>query len=148
MDEQMKISKLKILQSFLQTKHWTDIEKLRQFQQKKLRHLLSTHKDKFYPNSLNLEDYPIIDKAIFMANFNQINTVGITNEGIDGIIKNEENGFLIRPTQNDIKKVLNKISDLNEQQIENILRNCYNTVICYNSAHCAEKYLENILKII
>ena len=76
----MKISKLKILQSFLQTKHWTDIEKLRQFQQKKLRHLLSTHKDKFYPNSLNLEDYPIIDKAIFMANFNQINTVGITNE--------------------------------------------------------------------
>lgn len=75
-------------------------------------------------------------------------TVGIENEGIDGIIKNEENGFLIKPNKDDIKNVLDKISNFNKQQLKNILQNCYNTVICYNSAHCAEKYLENILKII
>lgn len=75
-------------------------------------------------------------------------TVGIENEGIDGIIKNEENGFLIKPTQNDIKKVLDRISDLNESQIKNILQNCYNTINTYKLADCAENYLNNILKII
>lgn len=73
-------------------------------------------------------------------------TVGVENEGIDGIIKNGENGFLINPTQQEIKNILSKISQFNEQQVKDILQNCYNTAISYNSAHCANEYIENILK--
>lgn len=76
----MKISKLAILRSFLQTQHFSSLEKLHTFQQKRLRYVLSHHGASFYPNSLNLEDYPIINKAIFMANFESINTPHISEK--------------------------------------------------------------------
>jgi len=75
-------------------------------------------------------------------------TVGIENEGIDGIIKNNENGFLIKPTVNEIQNILKKIKNLSNNNIKSILQNCYNTVNCYKSEDCAKKYLENVLKII
>ena len=68
----MKISKLAILRSFLQTKHFSSLEKLHAFQQQRLQYVLSHHGASFYPNSLNLEDYPIIDKSVFMANLNAL----------------------------------------------------------------------------
>lgn len=85
-------------------------------------------------------------------------TVGVKDDGIDGIIKDGENGFLIEPARTtsgqkdisrmDIKKILEKIMNLPEQNVKNILQNCYNTVNCYKSADCADNYLKNILKII
>lgn len=75
-------------------------------------------------------------------------TVGTKNDGIDGIIKNGENGFLIQPDKNSIKEVLIKIIHTPEDKLKNILQNCYNTSKSYNSADCAERYIENILKIL
>ena len=75
-------------------------------------------------------------------------TVGIKNDGIDGIIKNGENGFLINPTKDDIKNILLKIKNLPDKELQMILQNCYNTVNNYKSLDCADRYLKNIFKII
>ncbi len=75
-------------------------------------------------------------------------TVGTINDGVDGIIKNEFNGFLVNPDKNSIKEVLNKIIYLPEDNMKLILQNCYNTAKSYISADCANKYIENILKIL
>ena len=74
--------------------------------------------------------------------------VATKNDGVDGIIKNEFNGFLITPDKNSIKNVLNVITDMKDNDIKSILQNCYNTAKTYNSADCAQRYLENILKIL
>lgn len=75
-------------------------------------------------------------------------TVGVFGDGIDGIIKDNYNGFLTKPSVNEIKNVIEKISKTDENTVKYILQNCYNTVNSYKSADCAEKYLNNILKII
>ncbi len=75
-------------------------------------------------------------------------TIGVKNEGIDGIIKNMENGFLIEPSKENIKSVLQNITSMDNERINLILQNCYNTVCRYKMADCADKYLKNILKII
>ena len=75
-------------------------------------------------------------------------TVGVKNEGIDGIIKNNVNGFLIQPTVNEIKNILKKIKVMDKNNLDLILQNCYNTVNDYKLVDCAEKYLKNILKFI
>ena len=87
----MKISKLAILRSFLQTKHFSSLEKLHTFQQQRLRYVLSHHGASFYPNSLNLEDYPIIDKSVFMANFERINTPHISEKDALSVAVEAEN---------------------------------------------------------
>lgn len=75
-------------------------------------------------------------------------TVCTKNDGIDGIIKNGENGFLTEPDVESIKSTLQHILNLPESEVKSILQNCYNTVKTYNSAGCADRYLQNILKII
>ncbi len=75
-------------------------------------------------------------------------TVCTKNDGIDGIIKDGENGFLTEPTVSSIKFVLQKIQNLSHEEIENVLQNCYNTAKTYNSLNCADKYIQNLLKII
>ena len=81
-------------------------------------------------------------------------TIGVKNDGIDGIIQDEINGFLIQNNTNkhitteDIKRVLERVLSLPEQKIKVILQNCYNTVNSYKSVDCANRYLQNILKII
>lgn len=73
-------------------------------------------------------------------------TVCTKNDGIDGIIKNECNGFTTDAKVKSIEDTIDKIINMDEGQVYNILQNCYNTVIDYNSTTCAEKYLQNILK--
>ena len=75
-------------------------------------------------------------------------TVGVKNDGVDGIIKNGENGFLIEPSVEEIKNILKTICELSDENFKNILQNCYNTVNSYKSVDCAERYIKNILKII
>ncbi len=75
-------------------------------------------------------------------------TVGTMHDGIDGIIKNDYNGFLTEPTVSEIKKTIEKILKMSDTDVKSILQNCYNTVNSYKSADCAEKYFNNILKII
>ena len=75
-------------------------------------------------------------------------TVGIKNEGIDGIIKDSENGFLIKPTISDIQSVLKQINSMSVQQRNSILQNCYNTVKSYNIKDCANNYVKNVLQLL
>jgi putative adenylate-forming enzyme len=73
----MSFKKFKIIKQFFSTKDFTNREKLDRYKAKKLQNLLLHLESKFYPNSTNLEDYPIINKKIFMDNFEKINSKNI-----------------------------------------------------------------------
>ena len=69
--------KLKIIKYYLGTKLFSHKHELEKYQNKKLSKLLKNLKSDFYPKSQNLKDFPIINKKIFMENFDTINTLGI-----------------------------------------------------------------------
>lgn len=73
-------------------------------------------------------------------------TVGIKNEGIDGILKDGVNGFLINPKSADIEELINKIKSMSDESIKNLLKNCYNTAMQYKSKDCSSKYIDNVIK--
>ena len=60
-------------------------------------------------------------------------TVCTKGDGVDGIIKNGENGFLVEPNSNSVNALRN---------------NSFSTIKNYTSAICAERYLQQILKIL
>lgn len=72
-------------------------------------------------------------------------TVGVKNEGADGIIKDGENGFLLNsPTVNEIKNIIKKI--INYPEPQKITDNAYIQIQNYTDTVCAENYLQQILK--
>lgn len=73
-------------------------------------------------------------------------TVGVENEGIDGIIKNGENGFLIKPQIDDIVKLLLIIKESDNEAIERIQNSAFQTVKSMTQSACGESYLKQILK--
>lgn len=72
--------KLKIIKRYLKTKDFYDKKELEIHQKKSLLKLFKNLNSNFYPNSLELKNYPIINKKIFMDNFNSINSLQITQE--------------------------------------------------------------------
>ena len=72
--------RLQIVKEYLLVKYFSSKEQLELYQKEKLTERLATHGSEFYPHSTNLEDFPIINKKIFMENFESINTVGIKKE--------------------------------------------------------------------
>ena len=73
-------------------------------------------------------------------------TVCTKNDGIDGIIKDNYNGFLIEPNTISIKSLIDKIRHTDDIEMKILLQNCYNTVKNYSLANCADIYLKNILE--
>ena len=72
-------------------------------------------------------------------------TVGVRNDGADGIIKDGENGFLLNSaTTDEIKRMIKKITDYNYPQ--KLTDNAYNQMLNYTDTACAENYLQQILK--
>lgn len=69
-------------------------------------------------------------------------TVCTKNEGIDGIIKDEENGFLCEPTVEGIREVLLRIKT--HKNLEQIYQNSIETIKDYSQENCAKKYLDQI----
>lgn len=69
-------------------------------------------------------------------------TICTKNDGIDGIIKDNENGFLCEPTAQSIKETLLKIKNLNN--IGKILENSHSTIQNYTREACAREYLNNL----
>ncbi len=65
-------------------------------------------------------------------------------DGIDGIIKNGENGFLIPAKKEELKKCLEKILSMNEDEMSTIKTNCAKTIKELTSSSSAENYLKNI----
>ena len=72
-------------------------------------------------------------------------TVCTENDGIDGIIKNNYNGFTVKPEIPAIQNIIEKISNLNSDEILLIRQNAINTAKEYSSINCAKEYLEKIL---
>jgi len=72
--------KLAIVKEFLSVKDFKTKEQLKRYQAERIKERLSTHGTSFYPNSTKLEDFPIINKKIFMENFETINTMGIKKD--------------------------------------------------------------------
>ena len=73
-------------------------------------------------------------------------TIGIKNEGIDGIIKNNENGFLINPDIEEIKNILIKIQNLTKEKKEEISQNALKSMKNYEKDKIITKYVETIKK--
>jgi len=75
--------------------------------------------------------------------------IGSSDEGIDGIIINSDNGFLIKDANvNDLK---NLIEDLvlkkSVESLKIILDKSYKTILNYTEKKAADNYLENIKKV-
>lgn len=68
------------LKSFMQTRNFYQRTKLEKYQKKQILKMLKNLKSDFYPKSLNLNDFPIINKKIFMQNFTQTNRFKISQD--------------------------------------------------------------------
>lgn len=74
-------------------------------------------------------------------------TICTINDGIDGIIQNGINGFLVEPNSKSVKETLLNIKNLTPEELNCIRTNSFHTIQMYTSALCAEEYLQQILKI-
>src|SRR5574344_59705 len=68
-------------------------------------------------------------------------TVCTKNDGIDGIIKDGENGFLCNPYSQSIKQVLLRIEEL--KNLNEISKNAINTAQSLSPEACAKNYSDN-----
>lgn len=73
-------------------------------------------------------------------------TVCTKNDGIDGIIKDGENGFLTEPTIESVKETLLKIKNKYPEEIEQIRQNALKTTEGFSQEACAQFYLSQISK--
>lgn len=74
-------------------------------------------------------------------------TICKTDDGIDGIIKNNENGFTVEPDIYDIRRLLIRIKNMDNNSLKLLLENSFSTVSRYTAGACAENYLQQIFKI-
>jgi len=70
-------------------------------------------------------------------------TVCTNNDGVDGIIKDSENGFLTEPTAEGIKETLLRIKNFEHKQT--LIENSINTVKSYTAEICAQNYLKDLI---
>lgn len=75
-------------------------------------------------------------------------TVCTKGDGVDGIIKNGENGFLVEPNSSSVKETLLNIKNMDIKSLNALRNNSFSTIKNYTSAICAERYLQQILKIL
>lgn len=73
-------------------------------------------------------------------------TVCTKGDGVDGIIKNGENGFLTEPNVDAIRETLLNIKNLDENRLRTLRINSFQTVSELTSLKCAEHYLQQILR--
>lgn len=70
--------------------------------------------------------------------------IGTKNEGIDGVIQNKVNGYLIEPTKNGVINIINTIEMLDKKSISEIKNNVRETIWRYTDKKVAENYIQNI----
>ena len=70
--------------------------------------------------------------------------IGKKGDGIDGIIKNSKNGFLIEPKSEELKKCLEKILAMDEAELIQIKANCTETIKELTIEKAAKQYLIQI----
>ena len=75
-------------------------------------------------------------------------TVCTKGDGIDGIIKDRENGFLTEPNSESVKETLLNIKNLSQNKLNTLYTNSFSTIQNYILTTCAKRYLQQILKIL
>lgn len=70
--------------------------------------------------------------------------IGKKTDGIDGILVDNENGFLISANAKALRECLEKIMSADEAEIAKIKENCAETIRNLSAQKSAENYLENI----
>ena len=75
-------------------------------------------------------------------------TVCTEDDGISGIINDGENGFLVKPDVESIRKIILKIQNLTANDIQTILQNTFDTISQYTSEKVAENYLSEAMKFL
>lgn len=73
-------------------------------------------------------------------------TIGSKGEGIDGILVNNENGFLCDPDNNEeLRDTIISIANMNSSRLIDIASSAYNTALANSDSKAAETYLNNVL---
>ncbi len=75
-------------------------------------------------------------------------TVCTKDDGISGIIKDGQNGFLTLPISNEIRKILLNIKNMDDDSLKTLRYNSLRTIGEYTSDRCADEYLQQIFKIL
>lgn len=75
-------------------------------------------------------------------------TICTKDDGIAGIIKNGENGFLTLPISNEIRKILLNIKNMDDDSLNTLRYNSFHTIEEYTSDKCADEYLQQMFKIL
>ena len=75
-------------------------------------------------------------------------TIGTKGDGLDGIIKNQENGFLTVPDPVEIRKLFEFIKNLDEDRLKVLRCNSFSTIKQYTKTACCKQYLQQIFKIL
>lgn len=71
--------------------------------------------------------------------------IATKNDGIDGIIQDNNNGFTSYPDENSLIEAIRKITNLSYAEIEDICINNYNTISKYTQNEAAGNYLNSII---
>ena len=71
--------------------------------------------------------------------------IGTKNTGVDGVIENDNTGFLINPNIKEIKDILEKINFINKEEF---VKNSLENVKKFQKEKIMTKYFENIKKIL
>jgi glycosyltransferase involved in cell wall biosynthesis len=75
-------------------------------------------------------------------------TVCTKDDGIDGIIKDGENGFLTLPNSQDIKNTLDRINSMSQNERKALIYKGFDTIKTLTPEICANNYLQQIIKFL
>lgn len=75
-------------------------------------------------------------------------TICTKDDGISGIIKDGENGFLTLPISTEIRKILLNIKNMDDDTLNTLRYNSLHTIKKFTSEVCCEQYLQQLLKIL
>lgn len=75
-------------------------------------------------------------------------TIGTKDDGIDGIIRDGENGFLTLPISTEIRKILLNIKNMDDDRVKALSYNSFTTIKRFTKTKVCEEYLQRIFKIL
>ena len=75
-------------------------------------------------------------------------TIATKDDGVDGIIKNQLNGFLTVPDAEEIRKLFQFIKSMDSDSLKALRCNSFSTIKQYTKTACCNHYLQQIFKIL
>lgn len=72
-------------------------------------------------------------------------TIGTKNEGIDGIIINNQNGYLVDPNVDELTNLINNVISLSIDEKQRISNNAFKTALKYNELDMSINYLNKVI---